>query len=66
MSEQRSTRTLWNGTMEVRAYVGEAGSQGRALIFETDLGRRHAFVYPEHWEQLSDAALLAIADLTRD
>jgi len=66
MSEQRGIRTLWNGVMEVRVSASDTGPEGRALIFETDQGRRYAFVFPAHWEQLSDAALLAIASLTPD
>jgi hypothetical protein len=66
MGEQRIIRTLWNGEMEVRVFAINAEPEGRALVFETDLGRRYAFVFPVEWEQLSDAALLAIASRAPD
>lgn len=54
--------------MDVR--VHEAGDpvtgEGRALVFQTVLGSRRAYIFPTNWRDLSDAALLAISDLTPD
>ena len=62
-------RTLWNGTMRVRVYEVEAAEvepEGRALVFETELGKRYAFVFPTDWRALTDDALLGLAERTPD
>ena len=62
-----SPRTVWNGVMDVHVYqVDDQAGSGRALVFQTTLGSRTAYVFPTNWRDLSDAALLAISDRTPD
>jgi hypothetical protein len=69
MDSSRPVRTVWNGTMHVRIYeVDEAGVEpgGRALIFETDFGKRYRFVFPGDWRTFNDGTLLRLAEQTPD
>jgi len=55
--------------MRVRVYEVEAAEvepEGRALVFETELGKRYAFVFPTDWRALTDDALLGLAERTPD
>jgi hypothetical protein len=55
--------------MDVRVYeVEDADVEpgGRALIFETDLGRRYRFTFPADWHRFNDGTLLRLVEQTPD
>lgn len=67
LRDDESSRTIWNGVMEVRVYeTAQNAAEGRTLVFETELGSRRAKMFPTNWRELSDAALLSISDRTPD
>ena len=69
MASRREERTFFNGTMDVRVYEvadAEVEPGGRALVFETDLGKRYRFVFPEDWRRFNDGTLARLAEQTPD
>jgi len=55
--------------MQVRVYEvndAEVEPGGRALIFETDFGKRYRFVFPNDWRTFNDGTLLRLAEQTPD
>jgi hypothetical protein len=67
-SSDERTRTIWNGVTDVWVYEVEDDddAKGRALVFETQYGKRVAFLFPENWREMTDAQLLAVSDRTPD
>src|SRR4051812_32854779 len=60
-TESQPVRSFFNGTMDVRAYEEDQPRVGRALVFETDYGRRYAFVSPSDWQTMTDRELTDFA-----
>jgi len=55
--------------MDVRIYEverAEVEPGGRALVFETDFGKRYRFVFPVDWSRFNDGTLLRLAEQTPD